>query len=208
MTRHRGLRALTVLVVGAALLTGCGSSGASGRAAGAAPRASGAAATESAADLSALPACPAVRHVAPRPDGLPPLQLGCLGDGPAVRLSDLRGTPMVLNVWAAWCPNCVAEVGFFRALHAEAGDKVRFFGVHYKATRAQGVHAAVQDFGIFYPSVHDTDGDKTARALRVVGPPQTFFVTADGRVAFRQSGPITSQKMLDELVQKYLGVTV
>jgi cytochrome c biogenesis protein CcmG, thiol:disulfide interchange protein DsbE len=158
-------------------------------------------------DIDALPACPATRHVAPRADGLPPLTLRCLGSGPPVRLSDLRGTPLVLNVWAAWCTNCDDEAPFFTALHREAGDKLRFFGVHYKAARGYGLRSA-RDFGVFYPSVHDADGDRTVTSLRTPAPPATLFVTADGRVAYTHIGVLTSQQELDSYVARYLGVKV
>jgi hypothetical protein len=57
-----------------------------------------------------------------------------------------------------------------------------------------------------FPSVHDADGDRTALALRATAPPQTFFVAADGEVVGRKVGEITTQAMLDDLVERYLGV--
>ena len=149
--------------------------------------------------------CPDVKHVAPRADGLPDLTLPCLGDGPAVRLSDLRGVPMVLNVWAAWCTNCEREMPLFADAAARAGSDLRFLGVHYKATREQGLQS-VQDFGVPFPSVQDEDGDRVVKELGAYAPPQTFFVTADGRVAGHKIGEITSQDELDQLIARYLGV--
>jgi thiol-disulfide isomerase/thioredoxin len=195
-----------VLVAAVTLLAGCG--GSAGSAGSAAPAQNTRAATPSpTADVSALPPCPALADARPRADGLPALRLECLGAGPAVRLSDLRGTPLVLTVWAAWCTNCAREAALFTALHRKAGDKLRFFGVHYKAERGYGL-AAARDFGVFYPSVHDADGDRTVRALRATAPPQTFFVTADGRVAEHHVGEITSEHQLESLVSRYLGVSV
>jgi cytochrome c biogenesis protein CcmG/thiol:disulfide interchange protein DsbE len=164
------------------------------------------AAAQAGLDIDAVPACPATRHVAPRADGLPPLTLHCLGAGPAVRLSDLRGTPMVLNVWAAWCTNCAEEAPLFTALHEAAGSKLRFFGIHYQANRSHGL-ASARDFGVFYPSVQDADGAQTITALRAPAPPETWFITADGRVAYRHRGVLTSARQLDSYVEKYLGVT-
>jgi cytochrome c biogenesis protein CcmG, thiol:disulfide interchange protein DsbE len=152
-----------------------------------------------------VPACPEVRRVAPRVDGLAPLRLPCLGAGPAVRLSDLRGTPMVLSVWAAWCQPCAEEVPRFAALHRALGDRVRFFGVQYKAPRRFGLSAA-KDFGVFFPSVQDTSGAATVRALRAAAPPQTFFVTADGRVVKHTFGAVRSEAALAAQVARYLGV--
>jgi cytochrome c biogenesis protein CcmG/thiol:disulfide interchange protein DsbE len=155
-----------------------------------------------------LPACPELPAVAPLArGGLPDLTLPCLGGGRSVDLADLRGTPMVLNVWAAWCANCDREMPLFAAAMAQAGDRVRFFGIHYKAAEKYGEQSAA-DFGVPFPSVHDEDGDQVARALRATAPPQTLFVTADGRIAGREVGEIRSQQELDRLVERYLGVAL
>ena len=158
-------------------------------------------------DVDALPPCPELPRQEPRAGGLPAAALDCLGAGPAVRLSDLRGTPMVLNVWAAWCSNCDREMPLLADVQRKAGSKLRFFGVHYKAARDYGLRSAA-DFGVTFPSVHDEDGDLIARELQAFAPPQTFFVTADGRIAGRKIGEIQSAKELDALIEQYLGVTV
>jgi len=149
--------------------------------------------------------CPQLDRAQPRDDGLPDLELPCLEDGPAVNLADLRGTPTVLNVWAAWCTNCDREMPLFADAMDRAGDRLRFFGVHYKATRDQGL-ASEDDFGVPFPSAHDGDGDLTVARLGAYAPPQTFFVAADGEVVGRKVGEITSQGELDGLVEQYLGV--
>lgn len=195
-----GLLAAVAPFVALVLAAGCAGAGAP-----AATTRTGA--VQAGLDIGAVPPCPATTHVAPRADGLPPLTLGCLGAGPAVRLSDLRGTPMVLIVWAAWCTICADEAPLFTALHAKTGERLRFFGIHYKAPRAYGLRSA-HDFGVFYPSVHDADGAQTVTALRAPAPPETWFVTADGRVAYRHRGVVTSQRELDGYVTKYLGVAV
>jgi cytochrome c biogenesis protein CcmG/thiol:disulfide interchange protein DsbE len=164
------------------------------------------AAAQAGLDIDAVPPCPATPHVAPRADGLPPLTLHCLGAGPSVRLSDLRGTPMVLSVWAAWCGDCSDEAPLFASLHMRAGNTLRFFGIHYQAKRGYGLQSA-RDFGIFFPSVHDAAGNQTIKALKAPSPPETLFVTADGRVAYRHRGVLTSQRQLDSYVATYLGVT-
>jgi thiol-disulfide isomerase/thioredoxin len=149
--------------------------------------------------------CPRLDRAQPREDGLPDLELPCLEDGPAVNLADLRGTPTVLNVWAAWCTNCDREMPLFADAMDRARGKVRFFGVHYKATREQGL-SSEDDFGVPFPSVHDGDGDLVVGRLGAYAPPQTFFVAADGEVVGRRVGEITSQDELDGLVRRYLGV--
>lgn len=213
------LRAAVILTGFALLVTGCGGSTGSVEPGSAASTASsGASGGSSRPDESAppagstraayeLPACPKVPRVAPVAGGLPPLTLPCLGGGPSVRLSDLRGTPMVLNVWAAWCTNCAREMPLFTAAVATAGSRVRFFGIHFKAAEGYGLQSAA-DFGVAFPSVHDGDGDRVVTSLRVTAPPTTLFVGADGVVKGREIGEIKSQAQLDELVGRYLGVTL
>ena len=52
----------------------------------------------------------------------------------------------------------------FAALHRSLGHRVRFFGVQYTAPRRFGLSAA-KDFGVFFPSVQDTSGAETVKAL-------------------------------------------
>jgi thiol-disulfide isomerase/thioredoxin len=151
--------------------------------------------------------CPSLERAAPVEGGLPDLELPCLGDGPSVNLADLRGVPTVVNVWAAWCTNCDREMPLFADAVRRAGDRVRFFGVHYKAARDFG-RQSVEDFGVPFPSAHDGDGDLVVQRLGAYAPPQTFYVTADGQVAGRKIGEITSQREFDRLVERYLGVSL
>jgi thiol-disulfide isomerase/thioredoxin len=193
----------------AGALAGCSDDPTSGRNSAAATTstrgATGTSATAAATDV--LPPCPTLPRVQPVTGGLPDLRLACLGAGPAVRLSDLRGTPMVLNVWAAWCTNCDREMPLMAAAQRRAGARLRFFGVHYKAPRDYGLRSAV-DFGVTFPSVQDEDGDLVVQRLHAYAPPQTLFVTADGRVAGRKIGEITSQAELTKLIRTKLGVTL
>lgn len=55
------------------------------------------------------------------------------------RLVDINGNPMdleqhkgkvvVINLWATWCPPCVAEMPSFQKLHEDYGEKVEFLFV-------------------------------------------------------------------------------
>lgn len=150
--------------------------------------------------------CPTLPRAEPVDGGLPDLTLPCLGTGPDVRLSDLRGTATIVNVWAAWCSNCEREMPLFGAAMESYGSQVRFLGIHYKAPRDAGL-ASVRDFAVPFPSVQDTDGDRVVREVGAYAPPQTYFVDADGRVVGKKIGEIRSQRELRDLVERYLGVT-
>ena len=194
---------LALVMAGAVLvLTGCTGSSGGGDVA---PASGGPGATTANVNGSAyrIPPCPSLPHA--KPSDLPDLTLPCLGSGGSVNLADLRGTPTVLNVWAAWCPPCSKEMPVLGAGMRAAGDRVRFFGIQYKAPVGYAKRSAA-DFGLTFPSVQDTDGDRTVAALHALAPPQTFFYRADGTLGGRHPGQITSRAQLASLIHQYLGV--
>jgi cytochrome c biogenesis protein CcmG/thiol:disulfide interchange protein DsbE len=200
-------RLALALVVPAAALVLAGCTGSSGGSPAAASTGSPSPAGRTAGGGDAayrVPACPALPSGA-KPSDLPDLTLPCLGSGGSVDLADLRGRPTVLNVWAAWCSPCREEMPVLASGMRAAGDQVRFFGIQYKAPVGYAKQSAA-DFGLAFPSVQDSDGDKTTAALHVLGPPTTYFYRADGTLAGRHPGRITSRAMLRSLVHQYLGV--
>ena len=57
----------------------------------------------------------------PNPPAQPDLEFTTL-DGETMRLSDLRGKVVLLNVWATWCPPCVKEMPMLDQLKNEHSD--------------------------------------------------------------------------------------
>ncbi len=145
--------------------------------------------------------------VVARPDGLPDLTLDCLGADSRVRLAGLRGTPLVINVWAQWCGPCRAEAPFLTEAAGRAGEQVQFLGIDYDDPHPELAVEFARQAGWRYPQLVDPE-KATAPDLRIVGPPQTVFVDADGRVVHRHPGPVTSTEQLLDLIQTHLGVTL
>jgi thiol-disulfide isomerase/thioredoxin len=137
--------------------------------------------------------------------GLPDQVFDCLGDTSAVALSRVRGAPMVLNVWASWCPPCIEELPLLEKFSRELEGEVDFIGINLEDDPTKALQL-MQDFGISYPSVIDRSGDTRAR-LTIPGPPVTFFVTSQGVIAGRWDGAIPNEKTFDSLLQKHLGIT-
>ncbi|MGH8867280.1 MAG: TlpA family protein disulfide reductase [Actinomycetes bacterium] len=152
-----------------------------------------------------LPPCPAGADVASRDEGLPRLTLDCLGEGPAVTLSGLRGKPLVVTVWASWCPPCAQEMPRLEQVRRETQGRVQFLGIDLLDRAGPALDAAA-GFGMGFPSVQDPDGH-TRQALAVPGPPVTLFVDAEGRVVHREVGEITSTDAVRDLVRRHLQVT-
>lgn len=137
---------------------------------------------------------------------LPDLTLPCLGGGPAVDLSALRG-PMVVNLWAQWCGPCRKELPYYQQLHERAGHRVRILGVDYQDTRPDWAIDLLRQTGVTYPSVADPGGDLRV-PLRVRGLPAILFLDARGHVVHQEFTVIESYQQLTELVRRHLGVAV
>lgn len=153
------------------------------------------------AHLDPCPEAPAAEAV---PGGLPALELDCLGSGPAVTLSGLRGRPTVVNVWASWCSPCAREMPILERAHRRVGEQVAFLGIDL-LDRPDAAARASRDFGMTFPSVQDPDGLLRAE-LGLPGPPATLLVDADGRIVHKEYGEISSAAQLDGLLRTHLGV--
>lgn len=134
---------------------------------------------------------------------LPALSLPCFDGGPAVRADAPPGRPLLVNIWATWCPPCVDEVPELVAFAAKAGDRVGVVGVVTEDT-PESVYAFAKAFGVNYPLVRDDLGDVLRRYG--VGPPITLLVTADGRVASVQRGAFPTLAAVEDAVATHLGV--
>ena len=145
----------------------------------------------------------------PNPDtanpGLPDQVFDCLGDSSQISLAKLRGMPMVINVWASWCPPCIAELPLLEKMSQELTGQVDFIGINLEDNPTKALQL-MQDFDIKYPSVFDPTGD-TRAPLTILGPPVTYFVTSNGIIAGRWDGAIPDQETFDTLLKQFLGVT-
>lgn len=116
-------------------------------------------------------------------------------DGETVDARDLRGQVVVLNVWASWCPPCIAEADDLQRVWEETkGDGVQFVGINFKDQTA-AARAHEKRFGVTYPSIEDPAG-RVLLALRGSLPPQavpsTLVLDRRGRVAARVLGQVST----------------
>ena len=136
-------------------------------------------------------------------DRAPDFLLKDLGLTP-VRLSDFRGTPVVLNFFASWCGPCLTELPQLQAAHLNANLGYVVFGVATQDSRG-AIEVLADDMKLTFPIVIDGDNSVT-RAYRVIGPPYTFFIDANGTVIDVIPGALKQEK-LDQLLDKLLNTT-
>ena len=109
--------------------------------------------------------------------------------GDSVSLASLRGKPLLLNVWATWCPPCREEMPALEAVHTMyAPDGLQVVGVSIDgAGAADLVREFVTEFGVTFPILHDPDG-RISRTFRMNGVPETLLIDAEGRLVRRWIG--------------------
>lgn len=152
--------------------------------------------------------CPATeKQATPAENGLPDLTLGCLGGGRSVDLARLRGTPMVINIWAQWCGPCRKEAPYLAEVSAAAKGKVRFLGIDYTDPRPELAIAFAQEAGWTYPQLEDPEAG-TRVPLKIPGPPVTIFVDAHGAIRGTHISEFASAAQLRTAIAEKLGVRV
>ena len=114
-----------------------------------------------------------------------------LEDGRYVRLSDLKGKPVVINFWATWCPPCRAEMPEF--VKTAADEDLVVLAVNDGEDR-KAVEEFAAAFGMKMPVVLDRDGMLGERYL-VQGLPTTYFIDSQGKLSSMVVGQITPEAL-------------
>jgi cytochrome c biogenesis protein CcmG/thiol:disulfide interchange protein DsbE len=120
--------------------------------------------------------------------GLPPV-------GQTASLASLRGTAVVLNLWASWCGPCRDEAPIFeKAWNRYKGKGALVLGLDLQDL-SENARAFLKQYGITYPSLRDgTDASK--RDLEATGVPETFIIDTQGRIALHITGQVTDLRQI------------
>jgi cytochrome c biogenesis protein CcmG/thiol:disulfide interchange protein DsbE len=118
-------------------------------------------------------------------------------DGGEWRLSDQRGSIVVLNFWASWCPPCREEMPLLTTANGNLGEGVVMVGVDVWDDDGDA-RSFLSEYAVSYPNGPDRDG--IAVDYGVSGVPETFVIDADGRIVAKLPGPVTSLEQLRGMV--------
>jgi cytochrome c biogenesis protein CcmG/thiol:disulfide interchange protein DsbE len=131
------------------------------------------------------------------------LGAGAAGNKANLRMSDLRGSAVVLDFWATWCGPCRAEAPIVEHLSRRWRDQgVVVVGVDTDTPDQGDPRAFAVAHGLTYPIVHDAVGE-VARSYGVDGLPTLVVVSRTGRVSAVRSG-VTDEAELERLVRHAL----
>jgi len=131
--------------------------------------------------------------------------------GANITLSELEGTPVVLNFWATTCPHCIVELPYFEAVAQESEGEIKVIAINV----GQPLSEVERFFGDYEPHmvvVLDRNGEVFVNYSQEDNPrgyiPITFLVDSEGLVQHIKIGAFTSEAELWNTLHDVFGITI
>lgn len=123
-----------------------------------------------------------------------------------VTLSDFRGQVVLVNIWATWCPPCVAELPALNRLQKRFKDKpFKIIALSTDRKKKAHVERAFKGLGLDALDLYldPWHGSEAAFPLDVL--PANFLIGPDGKVhAYLRSAVDWDRSDADALINHYL----
>ncbi len=126
-------------------------------------------------------------------------------DGQKVSLSELRGSPVLVNLWTSWCPPCRAEMPAMQKAY-EAYQDQGFVILAVNATNQDSRQDAVDfagQYGLTFPILLDTSGEVSS-LYQLRSLPTSFFIDRHGVIQEVVIGGPMSEALLRTRVQQLM----
>ena len=124
-------------------------------------------------------------------------------DGSAVSLSKFVGRPLIINLWATWCPPCRREMPALNSAR-QAHPEVEFVFVN-QGESVKTVESYLAAYGLQMPNIVVDPAKQLSTRTGAAGYPTTLFYDAKGRLYLRHTGEL-SRATLDEKINRLLEV--
>jgi cytochrome c biogenesis protein CcmG, thiol:disulfide interchange protein DsbE len=125
----------------------------------------------------------------------PTYAMARLGGGALVSDGDTAGRAHVVNVFASWCVPCRAEHPQLMELDNDGAELV---GVAYKDLPADTARYLDELGNPYHAVALDPDG-RFGLQLGIAGVPETFVISASGRIVAVHRGPLTPEVVQREI---------
>ena len=125
--------------------------------------------------------------------------------GEVVKLSDLRGQAVLVNLWATWCPPCRAEMKTIETMYNEYKDQgftVLAVNMTYQDEPLE-IMPFVNDQRLTFPILLDETGDM-ANAYQLKSLPSSYFINREGVINEVVIGGPMAEALLRTRIQNIL----
>ncbi len=110
-------------------------------------------------------------------------------DGSEIRLSNLKGKPVLINFWATTCSTCMEEMPHLFTMYNELHPKgLEMIGVAVQYNPPNEVMAYVENNDIPYSVALDIDGNAAKAFGDVSVTPSSFLIAPNGDIIQRKTG--------------------
>ena len=127
----------------------------------------------------------------------PDFRLRTLDGKEEISLSQLRGKPVVINVWASWCRPCRADHPVVEWGQQQYGADAQFLGLVFEDTEENAL-AFLKEMGSSFPQLFDPQSS-VAVDYGVAGVPETYFIDAAGIIRDKHVGPLHRSVLVEQM---------
>jgi len=126
-------------------------------------------------------------------------------DGKEINLSDLKDKVIFLNLWATWCPPCIAEMPSIEKLYNIYKDNEQVVFLIVSNESEEKVKAFMQKRGFKFPVY--VSQFKLPDVFSTESIPTTFLVSKSGKIVIRETGATNwhgnkMQDIVNELIKE------
>ncbi len=104
-----------------------------------------------------------------------------------ITLSEYRGSYVVLDFWASWCPDCRKDIPQMKELFNEFKDQnVSFIGISYDTDRDAWINCYWNNYKMYWTQVSELkkwkNGTTTDKLYKVNWIPTMYLIDPEGKV--------------------------
>ena len=124
-------------------------------------------------------------------------------EGNQYRLGDFKGKVLFVNLWATWCPPCVAEMPSIQKLYDKFKDNQQIKFLIISSETKDKVEAFVTKRGFTFPV--KTTPYQLPDALYTQSIPTTFLISKQGKIVVKEVGAANwGGDKMEKIVKKLL----
>ncbi|NBF06701.1 redoxin family protein [Pseudomonas sp. Fl5BN2] len=113
--------------------------------------------------------------------------------GETVQLTDYQGGPLVINLWATWCPPCRREMPVLEKAQQQRPDLTFLFVNQAESMQSVSTFLATQDLNL--NNVLFDGSGRLGKAVGSMALPTTLFYSADGRLLGSHLGELSEASL-------------